>query len=109
MPRSTKRGSGQMKVVWTNRAIRDLEEIGDFIARDSSAASNSWVERLIERAGDTALLPMASRVVPEFARVDVCEVFLRASRIVFRVESHRIVVLTVFQAHRQLGPFPDED
>ena len=41
--------------------------------------------------------------MPEFARSDVREVFVRSYRIVYRVVDADIVILTVFEGHKLLG------
>jgi len=91
-----------MKLLWTDRARRDLLDIGRFIARDNPRAARAWIERLRERARKAALNPMAGRVVPERADQEVREVFLRNYRIVYRVVDEAIHVLTVFEGHRLL-------
>lgn len=48
--------------------------------------------------------PEAGRVVPEFGREDIREVFLRSYRIVYLIEEDATVVLTVFEGHRLLEP-----
>ena len=89
-----------LSIEWTGRALADLRAIDDCIAADNPAAAERWVGRLIAKAQAAARLPMARRVVPEKARTDVREVFLRSYRIVYRVRERSIVVLTVFQGHR---------
>ena len=74
-----------MAVVWTPRARDDLLEIFDFIAQDDRDAAERWVARLVERAELAATMPFGGRVVPELARNDLREVFLRSYRIVYRV------------------------
>ena len=96
-----------MKLRWTERARRDLLDIGDYIARDNRTAARAWVERLRNRARKAAHAPQAGRVVPEFGRDDVREVFLRTYRIVYRIREDAIHVLTVFEGHKLLSP-PDE-
>lgn len=99
-----------MMVRWTERAVADLFAIGDYIALDNPRDARSWVERLRQRAEVAAELPNLGRVVPEIGRSDVREVFVRAYRIVYRVVDDAIVVLTVFEGHRQLGSIdPDAD
>ena len=44
-------------------------------------------------------MPLAGRVVPERARQDVREVFVRTYRIVYRVRESGILVLTIFEGH----------
>jgi toxin ParE1/3/4 len=92
---------------WTRRAKRDLLEIGDYIASDDPIAARRWIERLRARAVLAAKTPNAGRVVPEVGRDDVREVFVRTYRIVYRVMSREIVVLTVFEGHRRFSPEDD--
>ncbi len=94
-----------MKLLWTDRAKRDLLDIGRFIARDNPRAARAWVERLRERARSAAETPWAGRVVPERADLEVREVIVRNYRIVYRVFEGAVHVLTVFEGHRV---FPDD-
>lgn len=94
------REAGSRLLVWTARALADLEAIGDYIARDNPEAAERWVTRLLTTAEKGAAMPLAGRRVPEIARDDVREVFLRQYRIVYRVSSDRIEVLTVVESHR---------
>lgn len=87
-------------LVWTDRALSDLEAIGDFIAADNPAAAERWVGVLLNTAERTADVPMAGRRVPELGRDDVREVIKRTYRIVYRVLRDRVEVLTVFEGHR---------
>jgi toxin ParE1/3/4 len=94
-----------MKLLWTDRARRDLLYIGRFIARDNPRAARACVERLRERARKAAETSLAGRVVPERTDQEVREVFVRNYRIVYRVFADAIHVLTVFEGHRL---FPDD-
>jgi toxin ParE1/3/4 len=87
---------------WSDRARRDLIEIDRFIARDDPDAARVWIRRLRQRARKAAQMPRAGRVVPEFGRADVREVFLRGYRIVYLVRKDGIIVLTFFESHRLL-------
>jgi len=54
-----------VKVVWTQRGLNDLEDIGDYISKDS----NKYAKLTLENLVDTALLieinPFVGRFVPE--------------------------------------------
>jgi toxin ParE1/3/4 len=91
-----------MKIRWMPQALRDLDSIRRFIARDNPATARLWVARLQAQARTTASVPLAGRVVPELDRADVREVFLRSYRIVYRVLDDEMHVLTVFEGHRLL-------
>ena len=59
-----------MKLVWTERAVADLEAIEDYIAIDNPTAALAMVERLLARAATLVDQPMkgrASRPLPAAA------------------------------------------
>jgi plasmid stabilization system protein ParE len=87
---------------WTLRAQSDLLEIARFIARDNPEAARRWVAMLRKRARAAARMPRAGRRVPELGRDDVREVVVRRYRIVYQIAPDGIVVLVVFESHRQL-------
>lgn len=91
-----------MKLLWTDKARRDLLAIGRYIGRDNPQAARSWLERLRSRARQAAEMPLAGRVVPERSSKDVREVLLRNYRIVYRVHSDAIHILTIFEGHLRL-------
>lgn len=90
------------RVEFSPQALLDLEEIADFIAEDNPDAAERWVERLTTTAEKVGTHPEVGRVVPEYAVDEVREVFLRTYRIIYRVESSRVLVLTVIEGHRRL-------
>jgi toxin ParE1/3/4 len=93
---------------WTERALADLQEIGDHIAADDRQAASVWVARLWSRAADVQDFPFAGRMVPEFGRADIREVLLRHYRIIYRVDGAEIVVLAVFGGGQLVTPLdPD--
>ena len=97
------------KARWADRAVADLEAIGDYIARDDPVAADRWVLKLIAAAERMATVPRAGRRVPEFERDDLRETFLRSYRIVYRVLEQGIQVLTVFEGHQRFPTDVDLD
>lgn len=93
-----------MKLRWSQRAQDDLVEIARFIAQDNPAAARAWVKRLRERARQAAASPLTGRHVPERRREHIREVFLRSYRIIYRIQSTEVLVLTVLEGHRLLRP-----
>ena len=89
-------------ILWSQRARRDLLEIGDFIARDKPEAAERWVGGIVDAIERTALFPTSGRIVPEVDRDDVRDVILDNYRVVYVVGNHQIMVVTVFESHRLL-------
>jgi addiction module RelE/StbE family toxin len=88
---------------WSGRARRDLEQIAEFIARDSPQAARQWLGKLRQAAEGAARMPLAGRLVSEIGRDDVREVFVRSYRIVYGVREEHIIVLTVVGGGKRLA------
>ena len=101
-----KKAGRSLDILWSDRAKDDLAAIGDYIAADNPSAAMQWVEKLISDVERAAAMPLAGRIVPEYAdRRDIREVFRRTYRVVYRVRDEAIEVLTIFEGHRL---FPEE-
>ncbi len=92
-----------LRVHWSRRAVRDLDGITAYIARDNPTAARARVRKLRKVVEDTSHMPMSARMVPELQREDVREALLKGYRVVFQVTDESLVVLTVAGGGRQLG------
>jgi plasmid stabilization system protein ParE len=72
-----------------------MEEYGECIAQDNIKAAEKWVEEIIEKAGRIIGFPDQGRVVPEDGRANVREIFYKSHRIIYRVTSKHILILTI--------------
>ena len=95
-----------MKVIWTEQALVRLAEIQDFIARANPDAAERLVHRIVERGEGLSKFPEMGRTVPELPGTGIREIIEGCYRIVYRVQTKAIQVLTVFEGHRQ---FPSGD
>lgn len=93
-----------MKIVWSLRALERLAEIGDYIAHDRPVAAADWVEEIFGSVKRLSRFPKSGRGVPESARSDLREVIHGSYRVIYRVDSDRVVVLTVRHARQELLP-----
>jgi len=89
---------------WSAQAERNVDEVAARIARRDPAAANAWVERVIKHVEDTTTIPLAGRIVPELNRPDLRETFLERYRIVYRVDEHVVILVTVFAGQRDGRP-----
>jgi plasmid stabilization system protein ParE len=96
-------------VGWSERARDDLRTIFAHIAADNRTAAEHWISRIVERAELTSEAPLLGRLVPEIARDDVRETYLRSYRIVYRTDGRDRWVLTVFEGSRLLRPDQIDD
>lgn len=92
-----------MKIQWTEPAVEDPEAIRDFIARDSDHYAAQFVERVLEAVDSLSESPKRGRKVPEAGRQDIRELLFGNYRIMYRVESERVLLLAVIHGARNLN------
>lgn len=84
-----------MKIIWTELAVNKLEEFADYIALDKPIAAQKWVEKIQKSANKLKDYHQLGREVPEVRRQDIRELIEGNYRIIYRVESKRISILTI--------------
>ncbi|MEK7762266.1 MAG: type II toxin-antitoxin system RelE/ParE family toxin [Nitrospirota bacterium] len=90
------------QVRWSLTAGNDLQDIEDFIARDSALHAITFVDRMVESTETLLTNSHIGRVVPEFNRQDLREVIFRHYRIVYLVKDDNIFILRVVHGARDL-------
>lgn len=88
---------------WSLTAGADLQQIEDFIARDSSLHAVGFIDRLIESAEKLKASPNIGRVVPEFNRPELREVLFRSYRVVYLSQPEGVTILRVVHGARDLA------
>jgi plasmid stabilization system protein ParE len=75
-------------------------EIAEYIALDKPGAADRWADSTFQVAGRLESHPKSGRIVPEMGRSEVREIIHGAYRIIYRIETERVLVLTI-RASRQ--------
>ena len=88
------------QLIWTRRAIEDVQSIKQFIAQDSPHYAELVTQRLIAAVERLPALPRSGRVVPEINDATVREVIQGPYRIVYRLIREEIHIVTVHHASR---------
>lgn len=92
------------KLIWTDQAIHDLNEIGNYIAENSENYAKLVVKKLFERADLLKTFPRAGRMVPEKNIEDIRELIEGNYRIIYEIVSvDQINILTVYHSARDLS------
>lgn len=82
-----------------------MTDIIDYIAADSPESASQILLALQKRAQTLATQSMRGRIVPELLAVDVRqyrELIERPWRIVYRIETSRVIVMAVLDSRRDL-------
>jgi plasmid stabilization system protein ParE len=65
------------KIEWTVRALNDLNNIYEFIAKDSRRYAQIEVENIQNAVSNLSQFPLMGRNVPEFPHLPYREIFSR--------------------------------
>ena len=92
----------RLRILWSDRAISDLEQIADFIALDSPATATSFVTKVVEAVSTLEAFPDAGWVVPEYGESPLRELIFRNYRVAYRTDQQSVTIGTVFHGSKPL-------
>lgn len=84
-----------MKIFWSDLAIEKVTEIAGYISRNNPRVAEKWVAAIFDRVKQLESFPQSGRKVPEANRSDIREIFFGNYRIIYKIETGRIAILTV--------------
>jgi addiction module RelE/StbE family toxin len=87
---------------WSQRALRDVEGIADYIAKDSPAYAAVVVRNIIAQTKMLSQFPRSGRKVPEFDDDGIRELLAYSYRIIYRIEQGRVIISAVIHGKRTL-------
>jgi plasmid stabilization system protein ParE len=92
------------KLIWSPQAIADLSGICEYIARDSQHYARVVGERIFSVAESITAHPLQGAMVPEYLQEDLRERLCQNYRIVYRLRSDAIEIVTICHGARLLPP-----
>ena len=93
-----------VKIIWTDSAIQDLNDIADFIAKDSIRYAEITVDKLFYSVNILEQHPFAGKITPEFEDETIRELIRGNYRIVYQIiDDYRIDIVTVHNCARLLS------
>ena len=87
---------------WSPQALEDLEMIAEYIARDSDFYARAVVQAVVESARSLGTMPNCGRVVPEFGDPRIRERLIYSYRLIYRIETERVLIVAVIHGQRLL-------
>jgi len=97
-----------VEIKWTAFAIENLNDIGDYIEKDSFHYAKIVVNSLFDSAEILECHPLAGRIVPEFEDNNIRELIRGSYRVVYWVlNENQIDILTVHHSARLLTDLPN--
>jgi plasmid stabilization system protein ParE len=87
-------------LIWTRRAIEDVQSIQRFIEKDSPHYAQLISQQRIAAVERLPVFPQSGRIVPEIDDPAIREIIQGSYRIVYRLIQGEIHILTVHHAAR---------
>lgn len=95
------------QINWTDQALKDIDNIAEFISKDSLKYAKIQTQIFFERVESLFTQPELGRVVPELQKKKILELIVGNYRIVYRIISlKRIDILTIHHSRRLLTNNP---
>ena len=91
-----------LEVRWSPEATEDLEALAEYIGRDSEYYARAVVTEILSISRSTSEFPLIGRIVPEIGDERIRERFIYSYRMVYRVDSVKVLIVAVIHGKRLL-------
>lgn len=91
------------QVEWSPEAARDIEEIKDYIRRDSEFYAYVVAEKIIGLGRKIERFPKAGAIVPELGDETIRERSIYSYRLIYQILGKKAIVLAVVHGKRLLS------
>ena len=95
-----------MKTIWSPLAIDRVAKIAQYIVQDSPGSAQKLVESTFQVVERLEQFPKSGRIVPEIMQDDFREIIHGNYRIIYRLQTESISILTVRHG-RQILPLDE--
>lgn len=92
------------RLVWTERAISDLDEIVEYIAYDSPEAARRLAKRVKAHVEQLRRHPLSGPVPHENAGGPYRQISESPCRAIYRFDGKNVIILRVLRSERLLRP-----
>lgn len=90
-------------VVWAHTAGSALDEVVEYIARDSRESALQVLTRALDTAASLATLPERGRVVPELPDPAIRELFVYRYRLLYRIFDEVVLIVAFLHGARDFA------
>ena len=90
------------KITWTNRSLKDIKTIYDFISNDSPYYASRFIYKLTWRVNQLEEFPESGRVVPEKENPQIRELIEGNYRIFYKLLRVQVTILRIHNSARKI-------
>ena len=93
------------RLIWTEPALGDLDQITEYIALDNPRAASRFVEKVFDRVERLEAHPKSGKRPTELTGTHYREVVVAPCRVFYRIEKDDVYILYVMRSERLLRPY----
>lgn len=93
------------RLIWTEPALLDLDEIAEYIALDNPLAASRYIQRVFDRVARLEDHPQSGKRPPELTSSPYRDVIIPPCRIFYRIEGDAVFILHVMRTERLLRSY----
>ena len=83
------------RVIWSSKAVEDVDAIATYIARDSPSYAAAVVRRILDTTRQLEEDPISGKVPPEFTTETIREKNAYTYRIIYQVQNDLVFVAAI--------------
>ncbi len=92
-----------VRIIWSPDAAADLEEICDYIAKDSEHYARVFAQGIINAIERLQIFPGSGRIVQEYDLKNIREIIFQNYRIIYRIKPDAVEIVTISHGARLIG------
>lgn len=93
------------KIIWTDPALSDLNDIAEYIAIESTVAAKQLVQMIFSKVERLQTFPESGRIPPELKHLRYREVVVNPCRVFYKQDGDKVFILFVMRVERDLRKF----
>ncbi len=92
-----------VKIKWTNHALEELDDIADYISKDSPKYAQILVKQIYEMVSHLKQFPKLGRKVPEYGDPELREILYKTYRIIYLIKKEHLEIISIIHGSRKLN------
>jgi toxin ParE1/3/4 len=88
------------RVVWSPKALEDVDAIAAYIFRDSASFAATVVQKILDSSDKLSGSPCSGSIVPEFNEDNIRELIAYTYRIIYQIQENTVTIAAVIHGKR---------
>ena len=88
------------RIIWTESALQDLDQIADYISLDKPTAANRFVQRVFDQVEQLASLPKSGSIPNELNGTPYRQLVIPPVRIFYREQDDAVFIIYIMRGER---------